>query len=99
MLQTSCGKRSTKISGQPWITDRSSCERSSRKRSELSVERQCAAFEMMTASGPCADTPDAFNYSAQVSATRPASDYTARIVPHHPNALVPLEASQIVWQR
>jgi starch phosphorylase len=59
----------------------------------------CAAFEEMTTSGPCADIPGAFNYSAQVSATRPASDYTARIVPHHPNALVPLEASQIVWQR
>jgi starch phosphorylase len=53
----------------------------------------------MNASGPCADKPGAFNYSAQVSATRPASDYTARIVPYHPNALVPLEAEQIVWQR
>jgi starch phosphorylase len=59
----------------------------------------CAAFEEMTTSGPCADIPGAFNYSAQVSATRPASDYTARIVPHHLNALVPLEAGQIVWQR
>jgi starch phosphorylase len=40
----------------------------------------------------------AFNYSAQVSASRPASDYTVRIVPHHSSALVPLEASQIIWQ-
>jgi starch phosphorylase len=38
-------------------------------------------------------------YSTHVSATRPASDYTARIVPHHLNAFVPLEADQIVWQR
>jgi starch phosphorylase len=53
----------------------------------------------MNASGPCADTPGAFTYSAQISATRPASDYTARIVPYHLNAAVPLEASQIVWQR
>jgi starch phosphorylase len=60
---------------------------------------ECASLEVMTTSGPCADTPGAFNYSAHISATRPASDYTARIVPHHPNALVPLEASQIVWQR
>ena len=64
-----------------------------------SAHGECASLEVMTTSGPCADTPGAFNYSAHISATRPASDYTARIVPHHPNALVPLEASQIVWQR
>jgi len=58
-----------------------------------------APFQVMNISGPCADKPGAFNYSAQVSATRPAGDYTARIVPHHPNALVPLESGQVVWQR
>jgi starch phosphorylase len=63
------------------------------------AHEKSAPFQVMNASGPCADKPGAFNYSAQVSATRPASDYTARIVPHHPNALVPLEADQIVWQR
>jgi starch phosphorylase len=63
------------------------------------VHGKDSSLEVMNASGPCADTPEAFTYSAQVSATRPASDYTARIVPHHPNALVPLEVGQIVWQR
>ena len=63
------------------------------------AHEKSAPFQVMNASGPCADKPGAFNYSAQVSATRPASDYTARIVPHHPNALVPLEVGQIVWQR
>jgi starch phosphorylase len=58
-----------------------------------------ACFEVMDPSKPSPDTPGSYTYSAQVSATRPASDYTARIVPHHPNALVPLEAGQIVWQR
>jgi hypothetical protein len=29
----------------------------------------------------------------------PAPGESARIVPHHLNALVPLEASQIIWQR
>jgi starch phosphorylase len=53
----------------------------------------------MSASGPCPDTPNSYTYSARVSAARPAIDYTARIVPHHPKALVPLEADQIVWQR
>jgi starch phosphorylase len=64
-----------------------------------SAHGRCAAVEEMTTSGPSSDTPGAFTYLAQVSATRPASDYTARIVPYHPNALVPLEARQIIWQR
>ncbi|MRR58322.1 MAG: glycosyltransferase family 1 protein [Deltaproteobacteria bacterium] len=38
-------------------------------------------------------------YGAQVPATRPATDYTARVIPHHPDSAVPLEASQILWQR
>jgi starch phosphorylase len=63
-----------------------------------SAQGQCACCEVMNASGPCADAPGAFTYSAQVSATRPASDYTARIVPYHLNAFVPLEAGHIVWQ-
>jgi starch phosphorylase len=63
------------------------------------AHEKSAPFQVMNASGPCADKPGAFTYSAQVSATRPVSDYTARIVPYHPNALVPLEAEQIVWQR
>jgi starch phosphorylase len=53
----------------------------------------------MTAPEPCPDSPGVLTYSTHVSATRPASDYTARIVPHHLNAFVPLEADQIVWQR
>jgi starch phosphorylase len=56
-------------------------------------------LEVMTTPGPRADSPGAFVYSAQVPATCPASDYTARIIPHHPNASVPLEARQILWQR
>lgn len=38
-------------------------------------------------------------YSAQVPSSRPATDYTPRIIPSHPDAMVPLEASQILWQR
>jgi len=63
-----------------------------------SAHVQGVCCEAMKAIGPSADTPGAFNYLAQVSATRPASDYTARVVPYHLNAAVPLEASQIVWQ-
>ncbi len=42
---------------------------------------------------------DGFVYRASVPATRPASDYTARIVPNHPGVSVPLEDTHILWQR
>jgi starch phosphorylase len=38
-------------------------------------------------------------YSATVSAARPASDFTARLLPNYVGASVPLEADQILWQR
>jgi len=38
-------------------------------------------------------------YSAGIPATRPAADYTARVIPHHAGAAVPLEAVRILWQR
>ncbi|HAM52599.1 MAG TPA: DUF3417 domain-containing protein, partial [Nitrospiraceae bacterium] len=38
-------------------------------------------------------------YGSSVPATRPATDYTARVIPHYPGVSVPLEASQILWQR
>jgi starch phosphorylase len=44
-------------------------------------------------------TGDYVLYTAAVPATRPASDYTPRVVPYHPNASVPLEAPQILWER
>ena len=40
-----------------------------------------------------------YAYHAQVTATRPASDYTARLIPHHDGVAVPLEDAHILWQR
>ena len=40
-----------------------------------------------------------FVYSASIEGNRPASDFTPRVVPYHPSASVPLEASQILWQK
>ena len=40
-----------------------------------------------------------YTYSAQVSAKRPATDYTARIIPYRPGVAVPLEITNILWQR
>ncbi len=38
-------------------------------------------------------------YRAAVSAARPATDYTARMIPHCHGVAIPLEAAQILWQR
>ena len=38
-------------------------------------------------------------YEAKVPAGRPASDYTARLVPQHDGVAIPLEEARIVWQR
>jgi starch phosphorylase len=38
-----------------------------------------------------------FTYSALVPTTRPAADYTPRLVPQHGGASVPLEAPFILW--
>jgi starch phosphorylase len=63
-----------------------------------SVDGGKPVLEVMSAPEPRADAPGVLTYSAHVPATRPVSDYTARIIPRHPNASVPLEAEQILWQ-
>jgi starch phosphorylase len=40
-----------------------------------------------------------FSYSGRVPASRPAKDYTPRLIPFHPAAKVPLEEPRIFWQR
>jgi starch phosphorylase len=40
-----------------------------------------------------------YAYRAMVPAARPATDYTARVIPNFSGAMVPLEAPQILWQR
>jgi glycogen phosphorylase len=40
---------------------------------------------------------NAFLYSANVAAVRPAADFTPRLIPQHPGAIVPLEAPFILW--
>jgi starch phosphorylase len=42
--------------------------------------------------------PSGFStYRGVLPAVRPATDYTPRVVPWHPSALVPLEAGHILW--
>lgn len=38
-----------------------------------------------------------FSYSAHVDRSRPMTDYTPRVVPHHPEAGFPQEAGEICW--
>ncbi len=49
---------------------------------------------------PEAPEPGAgYRYETEIPATRPIEHYTARLIPYHPAALVPLEAARILWQR
>ena len=40
-----------------------------------------------------------YAYHAELSATRPAADYTARLIPQHNDVAIPLENAHILWQR
>ena len=39
-----------------------------------------------------------YTYTAKVSSTRPAKDYTARVTPYYQSVSVPLETNLILWQ-
>jgi starch phosphorylase len=54
--------------------------------------------EMRHTSQP-AEITKGYIYAGQVSALRPATDYTARVIPYCKGVAVPLEAAQILWQR
>ncbi len=40
-----------------------------------------------------------YEYRLSISGARPFGDYTARLLPRHPMASIPLEAPEILWQR
>ncbi len=53
----------------------------------------------MTRVRQMAGAPEPHVYTAAVSAARPATDYTVRIIPHCDGVAVPLESVHILWQR
>lgn len=55
--------------------------------------------ERMTVEPPGAENGDLQRYTLRLSTDRPAGDFTARIVPFHPKAVLPLELPAIRWQR
>jgi starch phosphorylase len=56
-----------------------------------------AVREEMTSAQPDAALPRV--YRATLPTARPASDYTARVIPHRSGVAVPLESARILWQR
>lgn len=48
---------------------------------------------------PIEGSINGYFYLAQVDKHRAAADYTARVVPYHSEAQVPLEENEILWQR
>jgi starch phosphorylase len=54
--------------------------------------------EVMHRSEPLVGSANGFLYVASVPATRPATDYTPRVVPYKYGASVPLEAPFILWR-
>ncbi|MGA2194306.1 MAG: alpha-glucan family phosphorylase [Bryobacteraceae bacterium] len=44
-------------------------------------------------------TSGSYAYRALAPATRPATDYTARLIPRYTGVAVPLESARILWQR
>jgi starch phosphorylase len=53
----------------------------------------------MTRAGRVEGNAHGWVFAARVPATRAASDWTPRVLPDHPGAVVPQEAAQILWAR
>jgi hypothetical protein len=53
----------------------------------------------MTPGGQLPGAGGGYLYRASVPATRPATEYTPRVIPHRPGVAVPLEVATILWQR
>ncbi|HEX9867163.1 MAG TPA: DUF3417 domain-containing protein, partial [Candidatus Tectomicrobia bacterium] len=62
-------------------------------------EGQDGVCEPMAQGEPLPGAVHGYLYRGSVPATRPADHFTPRIIPMHPAARVPLEASQILWLR
>jgi starch phosphorylase len=58
-----------------------------------------AVRETMMYVRPAPDREHVRVYQTTVPATRPAGDYTARVIPQRSGVAVPLESNRILWQR
>jgi len=55
--------------------------------------------QRMALMGQLPDSDGYFSYSSKVPANRPATDYIPRVIPWNSKASVPLEVTQITWQK
>ncbi len=68
-------------------------------RVELYADGDGASRVPMTRDRRVEGSANGYVFTASVPAFRPASDWTPRVVPDHPGAVVPLEAPHILWAR
>ena len=66
---------------------------------ELYSDHDNGRMYPMHRDAPIAGAHNGFRYTASVPADRPVEHYTARAVPFHPNALLPIEAPDVLWLR
>jgi starch phosphorylase len=64
-----------------------------------SLNGEAPVRQVMTRGAQLIGAANGYLYSAQAPASRPATDYTPRLIPYHPDTVIPLEAAQILWQR
>jgi starch phosphorylase len=64
-----------------------------------SINGDSPVREPMSPTSALIGAVNGYEFTAQVPALRPAAHFTPRVIPYHPQALVPLEAAQILWWR
>ncbi len=60
-------------------------------------DREEPMVTTMTLERPVHGAINGYVYSATIETSRPPDHFTPRIVPHHPNAMTPLECARVTW--
>jgi starch phosphorylase len=71
-------------------------------RVELYADRNTgegAEIIALSGDGAVPGATSGYFYRGRIAGTRPASDYTVRVVPSHPGVRVPAESALIHWQK
>lgn len=63
-----------------------------------SPDGQAAEIYPMKNIEPLVGAVHGYLYTYTITTRRPATDYTVRVIPAHPQAKIPLEAHQILWE-